>query len=73
MLSYKIKPPFIPLKDQRANDDNLQNKNSPFVYFMENQKSDTKTTVTLKAGNNIRKNSNNNFKESIPNNWFEIF
>ena len=73
LLSYKIKPPFIPLKDQRANDDNLQNKNSPFVYFMENQKSDTKTTVTLKAGNNIRKNSNNNFKESIPNNWFEIF
>ena len=37
------------------------------------KKSDTKTTVTLKAGNNIRKNSNNNFKESIPNNWFEIF
>ena len=73
LLSYKIKPPFIPLKDQRANDDNLQNKNSPFIYFMENQKSDTKTTVTLKAGNNIRKNSNNNFKESIPNNWFEIF
>ena len=72
LLSYKIKPPFIPLKDLRTNDDNLQNKNSPFVYFMENQKSDTKTTVTLKAGYN-KKNSNSNFKESIPKNWFEIF
>ena len=73
LLSYKIKPPFIPLKDLRTNDDNLQNKNSPFVYFMENQKSDTKTTVTLKAGYNNKKNSNSNFKESIPKDWFEIF
>ena len=71
LLSYKIKPPFIPLKEQRINDDNFQNKTSPFVYFMENQKSDTKTTVTLKAGNNNKKNSNNNYH--LPNNWYESF
>ena len=71
LLSYKIKPPFIPLKEQRINDDNFQNKTSPFVYFMENQKSDTKTTVTLKAGNSNKKNSNNNYH--LPNNWYESF
>ena len=71
LLSYKIKPPFIPLKDQRANDDNLQNINSPFIHFIDNQKNDTKSTITLKS--NISKKNFSLNLNNIPNNWFESF
>ena len=74
MLSYKIKPPFIPLKDLRTNDDNLQNKNSPFTNFMENQKTDTKNTVTLNGTKDLKKNVIVNINENIINNkWYEDF
>ena len=71
LLSYKIKAPFIPLKDQRSNDDNLQNINSPFIHFIDNQKNDTKSTITLKS--NISKKNFSLNLNNIPNNWFESF
>ena len=71
LLSYKIKAPFIPLKDQRSNDDNLQNINSPFIHFIDNQKNDSKSTITLKS--NISKKNFSLNLNNIPNNWFESF
>ena len=74
LLNYKIKPPFIPNKDQRINEDNLQNKNSPFTNFMENQKTDTKNTVTLNGTKDLKKNVIVNINENIINNkWYEDF
>ncbi len=74
LLNYKIKAPFIPNKDQRINDDNLKNKTSPFIYFMENQKIDTKSTVTLKGTKDSKKYNLVNYNENIVNNkWFEDF
>ena len=71
LLSYKIKAPFIPLKDQRSNDNNLQNINSPFIHFIDNQKNDSKSTITLKS--NISKKNFSLNLNNIPNNWFESF
>ena len=83
LIQYKIKPPFTPAKDPRHNEENLQNKNMPFVYFMDNERCDTKQTVTLKCSkknlNMKEANSNNSEKKlpnaqcKIPDNWFEHF
>lgn len=75
LIQFKIKPPFIPGKDARHNTENLQNKNLPFVMFMENEKCDTKQTVTLKFNSPTKKNVNTkkNYLGNIPENWFENF
>ena len=74
LLKYKIKPPFIPNKDQRINNDNLQNKTSPFIYFMENQKNDIKSNITLKGTKDSKKKIHDNYNENIINNkWYEDF
>ena len=75
LIQFKIKPPFIPGKDARHNTENLQNKNLPFVMFMENEKCDTKQTVTLKFNSPTKKNVNTkkNYLGNIPDNWFENF
>ena len=78
LLQYKIKPPFIPIKDSRVNNDNLNNKNSPFSVFIENKKNDTKTLVTLKSDFNNKKEINgvNDFVEEQLNHfndWYEQF
>ena len=83
LIQYKIKAPFIPAKDPRNNEENLQNKNMPFVYFMDNEKCDTKQTVTLKCSkkNLNMKESNSNSPDKklpnpqfkIPDNWFDNF
>ena len=38
LLAYKLKPPFVPSKDQRINDNNLNNITSPFNAFMKNER-----------------------------------
>jgi hypothetical protein len=83
LIQYKIKPPFTPAKDPRHNEENLQNKNMPFVYFMDNERCDTKQTVTLKCSKknlNMKEANNNNSEKKLPNaqckipdNWFEHF
>jgi cGMP-dependent protein kinase len=67
LLHYKIKPPFVPSKDQRSNDSNLNNINTPFVNFMNNE-GDSKITVTLKTGN-----KNKIDLTDVPENWFDDF
>lgn len=76
LIQYKVKPPFVPGRDSRHNTDNLKNKNLPFVMFMENERSDTKQTVTLKFNSSAKKAVNTkpiNFACNIPKNWFEDF
>ena len=75
MLQYKIKPPFIPIKDTRVNNDSLNNKNSPFTIFIESKKNDTKTIVTLKSNFNNKKNVSDltTLNESYPTDWYEQF
>ena len=75
LLQYKIKPPFIPNKDIRLNNDSLNNKNSPFTIFIENKKNDTKTIVTLKSNFNNKINASelNSLNDSYPSDWYEQF
>ena len=75
LLQYKIKPPFIPIKDTRVNNDSLNNKNSPFTIFIESKKNDTKTIVTLKSNFNNKKNVSDltTLNESYPTDWYEQF
>ena len=75
LLQYKIKPPFIPNKDIRLNNDSLNNKNSPFTLFIENKKNDTKTIVTLKSNFNNKINASelNSLNDSYPSDWYEQF
>ena len=70
LLSYKLKPPFVPSKDQRVNESNLQNITSPFNSFMKNERNDSKVNVSLKA-NNVKIEDIIHFE--IPVDWFENF
>ena len=76
LIQYKVKPPYIPGKDSRHNEENLQNKNIPFVSFIDNEKCDTKQTVTLKY-NSPKKTPTNTknyiLEAKIPKNWYEEF
>lgn len=78
LVRFKIKPPYIPGKDPREDEQNLRNLNSLFISFIENEKYDTKQLVTLKAGNvkpisNTMTNNNNNGTGDIPVDWSEGF
>lgn len=71
LINYKIKPMYIPEKDSRANVENLQNTNSPFVSFMESEKFDTKQIVTMKfSSKNIANKKSSN---SLPVSCWEDF
>ena len=76
LIQYKVKPPYIPGKDSRHNEENLQNTNIPFVSFIDNEKCDTKQTVTLKY-NNPKKTPTNTknyiLEAKIPKNWYEDY
>ena len=70
LLSYKLKPPFVPSKDQRIHDSILNNITSPYVAFMKNEKNDSKICVSLKSDNQ-KHNLKDNFEN--PENWYENF
>ncbi len=70
LLSYKLKPPFVPSKDQRIHDSILNNITSPYVAFMKNEKNDSKISVSLKSDNQ-KHNLKDNFEN--PENWYENF
>ena len=72
LIQYKVKPPYIPGKDSRHNEENLQNTNIPFVSFIDNEKCDTKQIVTLKY-KNPKKTKNYILEAKIPKNWYEDF
>lgn len=83
LLRFKLKPPFIPGKDPREDEQNLRNLNSLCISFIENEKYDTRQLVTLKVGNlkpllsSNNNNINNNViganKTDIPVDWSEGF
>ena len=76
LIQYKVKPPYVPGKDWRHNEENLQNINIPFVTFIDNEKCDTKQTVTLKYNSPKKTGTNSKnftFDTKIPKNWYEDF
>ena len=73
LLAYKLKPPFVPSKDQRTNDNNLNNITSPFNIFMKNEKNDSKVTVTLKAETHKNRTSVKEMNSNVPDDWFDFF
>ena len=76
LIQYKVKPPYVPGKDSRHNEENLQNINIPFVTFIDNEKCDTKQTVTLKYNSPKKTGTNSKnftFDTKIPKNWYEDF
>ena len=73
LLAYKLKPPFVPSKDQRINDNNLNNITSPFNAFMKNERNDSKITVTLRAETHKNKTNAKEMNLDVPVNWFENF
>ena len=70
LLKFKIKPPFIPLKDHRDSIDNLNNCNTTFEMIIESDKLDILQTKTLRNGSSSPKNFR---RSSINSCWFNDF
>lgn len=70
LIKFKIKPPFIPLKDHRDSIDNLNNCNTTFEMIIESDKLDILQTKSLRNGSSSPKNFR---RSSINSCWFNDF
>ena len=73
LLNYKIKAPYIPIKDKRYCKHNLKNCTSPFDILMENEKSELNQLKGLKLNRELSTNCKHFRGNSINLNWFNDF
>lgn len=70
LIKFKIKPYYLPPKDNRDDPNNLKSTSTPFETFMESEKFETIQMQTLKIHNSKEVNRSNSINIAQ---WFNDF
>ena len=73
LVTFQIKPPYIPIESERDSKYNLQNCNFPFNILIENEQSQISQIKSIKANRERDTNISINKNTQRNENWFNDF